>query len=665
MFFRFFKKKESIVFCLFLFFSLFEAQLYAQKELSAFLDSIVNSEGTNNDKVMAMARLAGGQRYAPVSKKLILKALEISKSDGNPLLLANSYYSLGNYYFYNAEMDSSLVALDLADEHLREQSDEILRASILSTRGGIYNRSGDVILAITTNLNAKGILERIDTLKIDSLGRHQLKGKKLVLNNSLANLYLKTDDHDNALKNYNEAFALATSLKSLPNASIILSNKGELLAKMGQFEQSLKISKQAKQMKIEAGLPARFIGTSNLNIGIAYKGLDSIEKAMDYFDQALDLIGKGKNELVKMHALAERGMLYSKLGKLEQAKEDCSTALDIANYVNDIDSKIKACECLYKVENGLGNYKESLQNFERYTQLKDSLFNEKNVRKMTQMGMQYEFDKKEAEQQLVIEKKNRQKNQFLAGAITLAIFVLLLFIFFRKRLKYQNTIAAQQQTLKDQEIIKLQQQNRLTAMNSMIEGEEKERSRIAKDLHDGLGSLLSSVKSHFTATVEGGSNNLEVVNKTQSLIDRACTEVRRISHNMMPHALTISGLEDGIKDIAERLTVSGYDVSLEVNELPKLDSTKEVMIYRLVQEIVSNIKKHADAKSIFIQLYTHGNQVHLTVEDDGNGFDWKEAKNNKGLGLQNIESRVAYLNGEIDWDTEKGRGTTININFAA
>lgn len=200
-------------------------------------------------------------------------------------------------------------------------------------------------------------------------------------------------------------------------------------------------------------------------------------------------------------------------------------------------------------------------------------------------------------------------------------------------------------------------------MNSMIEGQEKERTRIAKDLHDGLGSLLSSVKSHFLVTVNDVNTN--TAKKTEALIDSACSEVRRISHNMMPHALAISGLEDGVKDIAERLTVSGYDVSLEINSLPKLDSTKEVIVYRLVQEITSNIKKHAEAKSIFIQLYAHDSEVHLTIEDNGKGFDLKEIEDKKGLGLQNIESRVAYLNGEIDWDTEKGRGTTINIKFAS
>ena len=173
----------------------------------------------------------------------------------------------------------------------------------------------------------------------------------------------------------------------------------------------------------------------------------------------------------------------------------------------------------------------------------------------------------------------------------------------------------------------------------------------------------SSVKSHYIAVTENHTSNKETVDKTEQLIDYACNEVRRISHNMVPHTLAVSGLSDGIKDLADRLTIDNYEVTLDINKLPKLDATKEAMVYRLVQEIVSNIKKHANAKSIFIQLYAHNDQVFLTVEDDGVGFDLKESKNKKGLGLKNIESRVAYLNGEIDWDSKKGKGTTINITF--
>ena len=233
-------------------------------------------------------------------------------------------------------------------------------------------------------------------------------------------------------------------------------------------------------------------------------------------------------------------------------------------------------------------------------------------------------------------------------------------------MKDQKTIATQKQALKDQEIKELQQKNKLLALNSMIEGQEAERLRIAKDLHDSLGGLLSTVKAHFT-TIQKEIEQLEELNitaKTNSLIDEACIEVRRISHNMMPHALSISGLQGAVEDIAENLRDEGYEATLEVNHLPeKIEATKEVMIYRLVQEIISNIRKHAEAKSVLIQILGYKKELNLIIEDDGKGFIYDEAMEKGGLGLKSINSRVQFLDGTISWDSQPNKGTSVTINI--
>ena len=202
-------------------------------------------------------------------------------------------------------------------------------------------------------------------------------------------------------------------------------------------------------------------------------------------------------------------------------------------------------------------------------------------------------------------------------------------------------------------------------MSSMIEGQEAERLRIAKDLHDSLGGLLSTVKAHF-GSIQKECDQLDqvpIVQKTNGLIDEACIEVRRISHNMMPHALTISGLEGAIQDMVDNLNDQKYDATFEANNLPKMETTREVMVYRLVQEIISNIRKHAKASSIFIQIFGHKQEINLIIEDDGVGFDYQKAQLAGGLGLKSINSRVAFLDGNIEWDTQPKRGTNINITI--
>jgi len=543
-----------------------------------YVDSVIatlDTVKTNFEKVKKLTRLAGENRYTSPTLKLIEKSVEISRTTNEPRHLAHSYYSLGNYFFFNSRMDSCLSYLDKAYVHSEKINEPLLKSSILTTRGGAYNKLGAIILAISTQIEAKSILDKMDTLGLSKADTRKFKGQNLVLNNALANLYNKTEDYEKAIEYYEGAYNAAVKMGALGNAGVILSNKGVLYIKMNRLEEGLRTLQKAKEMKMQGDLPSRFIASSDLNIGVAHFEMGNYDKALVSYQESLEVSKINKSQRGIMEVLANRGVLYNAYGRVDEAKDDCENAKAIAIETNDSEYIIKACNCLYTAHNSLGNFKESLINHELYTKVKDSVFNEKNIRKVTQVGMQYEFDKKEADQQLVIEKKNLQQNRLLAGLVAFGVFALMLFIFFRKRLKYQKTIALQEQTLQQQKIIDLQQKNKLTAMNSMIEGQEIERLRIAKDLHDSLGGLLSTVKSHFSSIQKecDGLSEVPLAQKTNHLIDEACIEVRRISHNMMPHALSLSGLDGAVQDIIDNLNDKGHSATFEIKNLPKMDAT--------------------------------------------------------------------------------------------
>ncbi len=324
---------------------------------------------------------------------------------------------------------------------------------------------------------------------------------------------------------------------------------------------------------------------------------------------------------------------------------------------------------LAKISEAAANYKDAYDYKILQGSLQDSITSEKMRRNIAELEIEFETEKKERKilsQQLELEKQTRSKNQIRFAFIVAGLVAILLFFFFRYRLKSQKTIASQMQAIQQQKITELQQKNKLLALNSMIEGQEVERLRIAKDLHDSLGGLLSTVKAHFT-TIQNEIEQLSELNltkKTNNLIDEACIEVRRISHNMMPHAISLSGLQGAIEDVATHLKEQGYTITLEIKNLPEnIEPTKEVMIYRLLQEIISNIRKHSEAKNILIQLVGHQEEINLLVEDDGKGFIFEEALAKGGLGLKSINSRVAYLDGSIDWDTQPNKGTSLTINI--
>ena len=187
-----------------------------------FVDSIIRSLDTvqdNFDKVKLLTSNAGLKRYTPVTKQLIEKSIEISKIVDEPKHAAHSYYSMGNFYYFNAKIDSCLSYMDKAYEYVQNIEDPMLESSILATKGGAYSKLGAVILSISTSIEAKDIMERIDTLALDDKERYKLKGQTLVLNNSLANLYNKIEDYDQALIYYDEALASESSLRAALNAS--------------------------------------------------------------------------------------------------------------------------------------------------------------------------------------------------------------------------------------------------------------------------------------------------------------------------------------------------------------------------------------------------------------------------------------------------------------
>ena len=198
-------------------------------------------------------------------------------------------------------------------------------------------------------------------------------------------------------------------------------------------------------------------------------------------------------------------------------------------------------------------------------------------------------------------------------------------------------------------------------MASMIEGQENERTRIAKDLHDGLGVLLSSVRRQVQ-NVQAELQKLtemDLIGDTEKLINTACEEVRRISHDMMPDALVNLGLSEAIKDLAYQIEfdhqIKTHLVIPEIN----LEDTKSINLYRIIQEFCNNTIKYANASNIYIRIMQTSSSLKINLTDDGAGFNVEEAKSKSGVGIKSIESRVKYLNGFLD--IEAANGTSYDI----
>ena len=201
------------------------------------------------------------------------------------------------------------------------------------------------------------------------------------------------------------------------------------------------------------------------------------------------------------------------------------------------------------------------------------------------------------------------------------------------------------------------------AARFLVEGQEQERKRVALELHDNLGVLLSVTKMQFTAIRDKSPDNEALINKATKFLEQASSDVRKISHNLMPGLLTKLGLFEALEDFFETLDEAN-DIDAKIGVVgPKerLPENTEIMIYRMVQEMVNNTIKHANADKIDLTLIIHPDEMDISYSDNGKGFDVKEILSQKTMGIQSIRSRVKFLDGTIKIDSSQGNGTVYRI----
>jgi signal transduction histidine kinase len=310
----------------------------------------------------------------------------------------------------------------------------------------------------------------------------------------------------------------------------------------------------------------------------------------------------------------------------------------------------------------MGDFKNAFYYSRDYTNVADSIGSEDNFKAMADIQNKYERQRKDNEI-VKLNAANKQKNT-VNKILVASAFTLLLIGF----LGYRNFKNRQQ--LQQAKITELEKDKKLMAIDAMLKGQETERSRIAKDLHDGLGGMLSGTKLSFINMKENlvlTPENAILFDKSLTMLDNTIGDLRKVAQNLMPEALVKFGLNEAIRDFCDSIKDS-FDVNIQYQQMGeerKIDGTPAIFIYRIIQELVNNALKHAAAKQIFVQLTTGAGKVAIAVEDDGKGFSMNDAANSKGAGLSNIKYRVQYFNGTIDIVTAPGNGTSVTIELKA
>ncbi|WP_156307306.1 tetratricopeptide repeat-containing sensor histidine kinase [Sphingobacterium endophyticum] len=376
------------------------------------------------------------------------------------------------------------------------------------------------------------------------------------------------------------------------------------------------------------------------------------------WNQAENSIKAGLEIAEKLNSRFEIKLLYYQRSELlmaqnkwSEAKEVLLMLLDKGHVEFDTDKK-KLFAALSFLEVQMGNYKEAYEWTTKQLDASEKIYQRETKTKIADLEAKYNFVQKEKE--LIIEREKAKKQQILIWIIIFSLLIsLILFYYWWRNRKIKN----------EREVQNLKQQQQIELGKALLQGEENERKRLARDLHDGLGGMLAGIKLNLSHMVND-KQDLQQVDLQQTIdrLGKSVHELRRISRNMMPESLLQSGLEVALRDLCEDAIVPGTQISSSFFDLhERLAPQVKVMIYRIIQELLTNAIKHAHASKIIVQCSQADEYFFITIEDNGKGFDLDQKKRTS-QGLGNIQNRVEILKGKLDIDSSK-EGTVINIEL--
>jgi len=555
------------------------------------------------------------------------------------------------------QFDSALFYSKINLEDAQKFKDSLAIGIAFFNLGISYRFLSQMEMAVKYSLDGARILE--------ASGQKSIAAQ---VNDGLQVLYMTMGQYDKAIYYGEKAVQQAKELKNNQFLSVALNN---LALSYMEIDSLTENAKQVLEESIQASaaienFSAMAAAYNNLS-GIAINQ-EKYELAASYARKSLvsnEQLNSDENKAISLRALS---IYYLHTKDFPKAKYYADSSLRLTERTNSLSEKGQN----YRVQTIIAYASGDLIGGGRYFRLSDKIFaqifNESLLEKEASMRIRFETEKKELHiaqleaekkvQQLTISKKNILNYILIGGAVALAT------IFFLSYRSYR-----QKQRLQQQRIGELETEKKLAATEAVLKGEEQERTRLAKDLHDGLGGMLSGIKYSLN-TMKGNlimtPDNAQAFERSMDMLESSIKEMRRVAHNMMPEALVKFGLDTALKDFCNDINQSG---AIKINYQSfglggvELDQTVSITIYRIIQELINNTIKHAAATSAIVQLTKNDDQLSVTVEDNGKGFDTVILNAAKGIGWSNVQNRVEFLKGKLDVNSSPGNGTSIHIEF--
>ncbi|WP_179335462.1 tetratricopeptide repeat-containing sensor histidine kinase [Winogradskyella costae] len=581
---------------------------------------------------------------------------------------ARALYALGNLGNITGDYKSTINYTYKAIALLKDSNTEKGLAACYNILASAYKSLGEY---------PKAIDNFMECLRYARLTNSQTQEANAYQN--IATLYLLQKDYKKSAENLDRAADLYRSIGDDDGVLTTLFNFANILKEEGKFDQAREHYQTVLEYRIKEGNKA-VVAYININLSQMLVVEGKCREAIIALEKTLVLL-----EELKFHSdiaivLNDLGLCESKLGNTKSAINYFQRALAIGEkqslfqYKSDI---YKNLAQLYQKEN---NYKKALEFYQKGVASvadQNSLDKEKYVVKIQE---RYETELKEAKIQLLEKEQKlneaelqkveltvkRQKlirNVLIAG-FTLVLFTLIVLrLFYIQRLRVQKELSLQQEENAKQQINKMINDHKLSVIERYQEGQEEERSRLAREIHDGIGSDLASIKIAFEHYTEQHEEDVKS-KRIATAISNACMDLRSLSHQLHPLSFSKIGFTSFLSDFIDQI-IKKSNIKIQTFFFPREDIDllpDELLadVYRIVQELINNILKHAEASHVDVQLTKHKDHLNIVVNDNGKGF---QKSKKQGIGLRNIKERLQKVKGTLDIDSNSGHGTSITIDI--
>lgn len=622
-------------------------------ELYQIADSL-NIDSTRIDVLSLLSRVYSNLGDMDSAMFFCQEAIHYSNEYGDSYRIGYAIFQEGVILYSTTNHPEALEKFRQSYYYYVQVKDTTGMSNALNAIGASFSEMSEFDSAVVYYMEGLKIAERINNER--SLGR-------LYINLGVVHDHLNENDLSKQM--FHKAIRLNKKLNNRINVAKAINNLSNIHVQDNNLDSAWFMYNKALEISIEIPYVQ---GQAD-----AYNGLGDVAFRQNNYVKALEYFTKAKRTYESINYQQGQLIAYLNLGKMVVLGGDIQRGLIIYDSCIQMAKAEKMLDREAEIlENRIDAYARA-KNFEKaflvskdLAKLEDSIFNIEKQKTVSNLMIFYEVEKNKAEnfslksqnleKDLVVERRTIQRNTYLFSGTGIVVVLVFLFSYYSQRTRKNRVIA-------EQRIRQLEEEKKLLAARSIVVGQEEERKRIAKELHDGLGVLLSSAKMHFVTLRDKTPENIPMIDKAAKLLEQATGDVRRISHNMMPGLLTKYGFYEACLDLFEQIEdMKGISPKIDITgDQSRLHENTEIMLYRIVQEMVNNTLKHAQAKHVSLEIQRLPSHLRMLYSDDGQGFELSEKMNQKSMGLNSIQSRVKFLGGKVEIDSSPGQGVRIDI----